>query len=119
MKQRKMTKAELSRRSGLSDALISKILNEENPNPTKETLERLAEGLGVSVAMFFVNENHYVTTVTDFLLPHLTHEEVEFIMSQDSKDFIILAQEAKASDLPADILRKVIESYIKMAKNEK
>lgn len=42
MEQQRINAAELSRRSGLSEASINTTLRSDNPNPTKSTIEALA-----------------------------------------------------------------------------
>lgn len=115
IKQRHITKAELARKAGLSDALISNLLNSGSPNPTKDTMEKIADALDISPAMFFIDENHYVESIQNFLLPHLNAEEKAFVSDQSNRDFIVFAKNIKSSDLPPDILRKLIDSYIQIA----
>lgn len=116
MEQQRINAAELSRRSGLSEASINTILRSDNPNPTKSTMEALASALGISPAMFYIDENHYAVSIRDFLLPFLDKEEQEFVAQQDSRDFIVLAKELKGSDLSADTIKKIVDSYIKMSR---
>jgi|GEM_PF-4499825 len=116
MEQYHITAAELSRKSGLSEASINTILRSDDPNPTKSTMEAIANALGISPAMFYIDEDNYVVNIRDFLLPFLSQEEQEFVSHQDSRDFIVLAKELKASDLPAETIKKLIESYVKMSK---
>ena len=47
--EKKLTKAELSRMTGLSARTIEYLENEKMDNPTLKTLEILSEALGVSV----------------------------------------------------------------------
>ena len=42
-----MSRAELSRRSGVSKPAISKLLNGDTPNPQPETLKYIAKGLNI------------------------------------------------------------------------
>ncbi len=51
--QRGWTQRELARRSRVSRITISRIENENEPAPRVETLERLAEAFGVSLAELF------------------------------------------------------------------
>jgi transcriptional regulator with XRE-family HTH domain len=50
IQRRGLQQAELARRSGLSEATVSRVLSGEQSNPTAETLLALARGLGITVA---------------------------------------------------------------------
>ncbi len=54
--QRRWTQQELAKRSGVSRITISRIENEDEQSPRVETLEKLAEALGVSLAELFQAE---------------------------------------------------------------
>lgn len=55
--QKKWSLAQLERESGVSDTTINQIENGINPNPRKETLEKLAAALGVSVQQLMEDDD--------------------------------------------------------------
>ncbi|MDF2612816.1 MAG: phage protein with motif [Clostridia bacterium] len=54
--QKKISQRELGRRIGLSGQYIAKLEKDENANPTKETLQKIADELDVSVSELFEEE---------------------------------------------------------------
>jgi len=115
MEQRGFSKARLAREAGVSDSLIGQLLKEEC-NPSKDTITKIALALGISPAMFFIDEEHFVMNMRNFILPHLSPDLQDFVSQRDNAGFILLAQEMKASQLPADVIRKLITSYLTMSK---
>lgn len=49
-KEKKITKYRISKESNISQTTLSEIVNEKNTNPTIETLEKIAKGIGISVS---------------------------------------------------------------------
>jgi transcriptional regulator with XRE-family HTH domain len=70
MQRRDFQQAELAKRSGLSEATISRILSGEQRNPTAETLRALARALGVGVADLLAEDGR----------PHGVDDEAEEIL---------------------------------------
>lgn len=54
--KRNMTQSELARKSGVSRQTINEIENNIEKKPTVKTLEKLAEGLGVTLDRIFFGE---------------------------------------------------------------
>lgn len=50
-KEKKLSKYRISKESNISQTTLSEIVNEKNTNPTIETLEKIAKGIGISVSV--------------------------------------------------------------------
>jgi transcriptional regulator with XRE-family HTH domain len=57
MDKKNFTAYKLWKKSGVAQSTISNILNNDNINPTTNTLQKLADALGVSVNEFFDDED--------------------------------------------------------------
>ncbi|CUU45520.1 helix-turn-helix domain-containing protein [Clostridium beijerinckii] len=49
-KDRKLTKYRISKESNISQTTLGEIVNEKNTNPTIDTLEKIANGLGITLS---------------------------------------------------------------------
>ena len=72
-KKRKISRYRLARRSGLALSSVSTLLNRKSV-PTIYTLDKICQGLGVTLAQFFTAEN---------TRPDLTKEQEEFLAILD------------------------------------
>lgn len=50
MKEKGLTKYKVSKNSGIPQTTLGEIANGKNSNPTIETIERIAKGIGVPVS---------------------------------------------------------------------
>lgn len=50
-KEKSLSKYRISKESKISQTTLSEIVNEKNINPTIETLEKIAKGIGISLSM--------------------------------------------------------------------
>ena len=50
-KEKKLSKYRISKVSNISQTTLGEIVNEKNTNPTIETLEKIAKGIGISLSM--------------------------------------------------------------------
>ena len=48
--ERNISKYRISKNSGISQVTLSDIVNERNTNPTIETIEKIANGIGISAS---------------------------------------------------------------------
>lgn len=72
-KKRNISRYRLARRSGLALSSVSTLLNRKSV-PTIYTLEKICNGLGVTLAQFFSVDN---------ARPNLTKEQEEFLLILD------------------------------------
>ncbi len=77
--------------AGVSQPTISLIESGKNTNVTKETLEKLATALKVSVD-YFLDEG--ARTVMEMMGDKLPADMIEFVLAEDSMPYLILAKEA-------------------------
>ncbi len=49
-KERNVTKYRIAKNSGITQTTLSEITNGKNTNPTIETLEKIAKGIGIQVS---------------------------------------------------------------------
>lgn len=50
-KEKNLSKYRISKESNISQTTLSEIVNEKNTNPTIETLEKIAKGIGIPVSL--------------------------------------------------------------------
>lgn len=48
--ERKITKYRISKNSGISQTTLGEVVNGKNLNPTIDTIEKIAKGLGITVS---------------------------------------------------------------------
>lgn len=72
-KKRQMSRYRLAQKSGLPQSSISTLLNRKSV-PTIQTLEKICEGFGITLAQFFAGDNCF---------PDLTDEQKELLSDWD------------------------------------
>ncbi len=102
--------------AGVSQPTISLIESGKNTNVTKETLEKLATALKVSVD-YFLDEG--ARTVMEMMGDKLPADMIEFVLAEDSMPYLILAKEAwQATEMTESAFRVVLELLQKVQKGE-
>lgn len=71
--KRQMSRYKLSQKTGLAQSSISNLLNRKSM-PTIPTLEKICEGLGITLSQFFAGDGD---------VPNLTEEQKELLASWD------------------------------------
>lgn len=71
--KRQMSRYRLSQKTGLAQSSISNLLNRKSV-PTIPTLEKICEGLGITLSQFFAGDGD---------IPNLTGEQKELLASWD------------------------------------
>ncbi len=71
--KRQMSRYRLSQKTGLAQSSISDLLNRKSV-PTIPTLEKICEGLGITLSQFFAGDGD---------VPNLTEEQKELLASWD------------------------------------
>lgn len=88
--------------TGVDQTTISNIILEKN-NPQPDTVNKLCEGLKIHYSYFYTEDDVPIETLN--LPPHLR----QFVLESDSLDYIRLGEKAKRSNLPQEVIEKVIE----------
>lgn len=108
--------SKLAELAGVSQATVSMIESGKNTNVTKETLEKLATALKVSVD-YFLDEG--ARTVIEMMGDKLPADMIEFVLAEDSMPYLILAKEAwQATEMTESAFRVVLELLQKVQKGE-
>lgn len=102
---RGISQAELARRSGISTGLISEYVNAKRDDMTVTTLKRLADALGIHPA-YLIEEP---TIGPADILPHLTGEQRDFILSRESLPWIKVSQEADKTGITPEKMQSIIK----------
>ena len=92
MEEKNISEYRLAKQSGLSQSTISNIFV-RNTAPTIPTLEAICNGLGITMAQFFADEN-------DEQLVYLTPEQKDFF-----DDWLSLSSEEKS------LIQQIVYSY--------
>lgn len=88
MDKKNFSAYKLWKKSGVAQSTISNILNNDNINPTTNTLSKLADALGVSVNDFFDNENEEKTNIMDDINKIVEKNKIKTIAAHlDSEEF--------------------------------
>ena len=103
---RDMKPVDLAKLSGISPAIISRIISEKRDSITTDTLKKIAKALSIHPAYFLEDD----VIGPEELLKHITNpKDREFILSQEGAMWVKLTREAAESGLSPDKIRKLIE----------
>lgn len=102
---RGMTKAELSRISGISTGLLSDICSNKRTSIMLDTAQRIAKALGIHPAFFFEED----TVGPADLLSHMTDDQKEFVLTTNALPWIKLSKEASEKGISPDKIKKIID----------
>ncbi|NVN92483.1 MAG: helix-turn-helix transcriptional regulator [Desulfuromonadales bacterium] len=78
-KAHKVTPAEVSRRSGVSQARISEIVSGKTQNPRWDTMVKIAEALGLSVSVFENDKAIIIESNHAEAIEHLAPDEQDLL----------------------------------------
>ena len=118
MEARNMIPAELSRQTGLSNALISQILNQPDRKVTFDTVSKLSKALGVTPTYFTDFDAEELLGPSE-VLNYMTEEQRAFVLSKDNLPFVVLGLHAKKSGLSPDKLKTMIQFLVDLVEQEK
>lgn len=102
---RGMNQAALARKSGISTGLISEYISGKRPDMTVTTLKKIADALGIHPA-YLIEE---LTIGPADILPHLTVEQREFVLSKESLPWIKVSQEAEKTGITPEKMQSIIK----------
>lgn len=114
----KMTQKQLAEKCGIGAIYISRIENELNKIPSDETCLKLAEVLNIEPKFLF-QLAHYLRTPSQFRKFFSPSEELIEISKEKTKKVVddpsikTLLFELSNSDLPSDVWRRLLESWVK------
>jgi transcriptional regulator with XRE-family HTH domain len=117
LKAKGMPASELAKLTGMANSTLSDIMNGRTPNPTVNTIKKIADVLGISPAYLFAEG----TIGPMEILGHLPPELREFVMASGNMPWIKLTKEAAEKGLtPAqlDHLISVLAAELEKVKNE-
>ena len=115
MQAKNMIPAELSRKTGLSNALISQILNQPDRKVTFDTIAKISKALGVTPT-YFTEFDEEVLLGPSEVLNYMTEEQRTFVMSKDNLPFVVLGIQAKDSGLSPEQIETLIQFLVEQSK---
>lgn len=107
-KIRDLTAEELSKLSGVSRSYILLIETGKRKEVSNKVLDKLAKALRVDANYFKIDDASLPTEV----LPDMSPEIMDMIISADSMPYLKLTQKAKESGISPETLNKVIDILI-------
>lgn len=105
--EREMSTMDVAKLTGLSQGYISNIENNEEMNPTKATIFKLAKALGVEPE-FLMNESAYITNE---VIENLPPDIQEWLAGKDILPYLYLAKEMHGKQIPVEKAAKIIEIF--------
>lgn len=98
---------ELSVLSGVTRSLISELETGKRQSTSIDTIAKLAKALQVSPAYFFETEQMSTSRVA----PYLPQDMLQFLLLEESKPYIRIAQKAQALGVQADFLEDILDIF--------
>ena len=115
MQARNIIPAELARQTGLSNALISQILNNPNRKVTFDTISKLSTALDVTPTFFTDFDEEKILGPSE-VLNYMTEEQRAFVLTRDNLPYVVLGLQAKKSGLSPDQLEVLMQFLVERSK---
>ena len=116
MEMKGMSQIDLSRKSGIHPSLLNRILKGKEHTPNMTTIQRLAEGLDVSIAAL-TGEEDMNTTILKALEKAQPKEILEFLSKPENSGYVALMVWGKDEGLSEDEIKNILTLY-KQIKNK-
>ncbi len=113
--EKDLSTMDVAKITGLSQGYISNIENNEDMNPTKSTIKKLAAALGVT-AEFLIDESTYIPNE---VIENLPPDIQEWLVEKDIVPYLYIAQELHGKKIPAEKAAKVIELFKTIMEKDK
>jgi len=113
MRIRSLKQNVLAKKAGISQSLVSEILNGKRTNVSLETLQKIANALNIHV-MYFIEQD---TIGPGEILNHLTEEEKKFVMDRHSAPWIKMSSEAAKEGITAEQLSNIVKTIVEIKRN--
>lgn len=110
---RGLTQTELAEKSGISLGTVKALVNNRAKNTTVETLEKIAQVLGIELEYFFDSKR---VTIFELLGDEVPEDIKEFILNQENIGFLELAKDLAETDLDPEVIRTIINNYREIMK---
>jgi len=100
----------LAKKAGISQSLVSEILNGKRTNVSLETLQKISAALNIHV-MYFIEQD---TIGPGEILTHLTEEEKKFVMDRHSAPWIKMSSDAAKEGITAEQLSNIVKTIVEV-----
>ena len=111
---RGISQRELERLSGVPNSLINMLIQEKRTEVMTDTIKKLAKALGIHPAYFLDDDSKSKKLGPEYMLPHMTDEQKDFVKQTNNLPWISLSKEAAEKGLSPESVKRVISTILEL-----